>query len=77
MCWLLWCIFFQSDAWKKVSSMNNLADVYKLHCDVKTLEKGMRDIFVSGCMEDVRKQFQVGKHCDRRTALHCLFVCVF
>ena len=49
----------QSEEWKKVSSMNNLNDVYQLHCGGEPLEKAKRDVFVEGTMKDVREQFQV------------------
>ena len=39
--------------------MNNLNDVYQLHCDAKPLQKAKRDVFMKGDMDDVRNQFQV------------------
>ena len=39
--------------------MNNLNDVYQLHCKGKPLEKVKRDVFVKGNIDDVRNQFQV------------------
>ncbi|GFR97393.1 DNA polymerase subunit gamma-1 [Elysia marginata] len=47
-----------SEDWKRVSSMNNLNDVYQLHCGGEPLEKAKRDVFVEGTMADVRGQFQ-------------------
>ena len=49
----------QPDDWKEVSTLNNLNDVYQLHCSGKPLEKATREVFVEGTMEDVREQFQV------------------
>ena len=51
---------FQSDEWKKISSMNNLNAVYQLHCQGEPLEKETRNVFIQGTMTDVRKDFQVG-----------------
>lgn len=42
----------------EISSMNNLADIYKLYCKGPELQKQKRETFVSGCMEDVRQDFQ-------------------
>ena len=39
--------------------MNNLNDVYQLHCDAQPLQKAKRDVFMKGDMDDVRNQFQV------------------
>ncbi|GFO44683.1 DNA polymerase subunit gamma-1, partial [Plakobranchus ocellatus] len=47
-----------SEEWKKISGMNNLSDVFQLHCGEEPLEKSKRDIFVEGTMADVRDQFQ-------------------
>ncbi|KAK3790338.1 hypothetical protein RRG08_062571 [Elysia crispata] len=47
-----------SEEWKKISGMNNLNDVYQLHCGGEPLEKAKRDVFVEGTMENVREQFQ-------------------
>ncbi|XP_045480849.1 DNA polymerase subunit gamma-1, mitochondrial [Harmonia axyridis] len=44
-------------AWKHVSSLNNLADVYKLYCN-KRLSKKTRDIFVEGTLSDIKAEFQ-------------------
>ncbi|KAK6166464.1 hypothetical protein SNE40_023149 [Patella caerulea] len=44
--------------WKRVSTMNNLNDVYQLHCDGEPLQKSTREIFVEGSMADVREKFQ-------------------
>ncbi|CAL8135393.1 unnamed protein product [Orchesella dallaii] len=43
--------------WNDQSSLNNLADVYKLYCD-EELTKSSRDIFVKGTLDDIRDQFQ-------------------
>lgn len=43
--------------WMKVGSVNNLAEVYKLHCK-KKLNKEPRNIFVTGKISDVRASFQ-------------------
>ncbi|CAC5369661.1 POLG [Mytilus coruscus] len=53
------------DTWKEVSTMNNLNDVYQLHCNGKPLQKDTRDIFVKGTMKDVRERFQeLMKYCS-------------
>ena len=39
--------------------MNNLNDVYQLHCKGRPLQKAKRDVFVHGDIDDVRRQFQV------------------
>ncbi|XP_014296210.1 DNA polymerase subunit gamma-1, mitochondrial [Microplitis demolitor] len=44
------------EEWLNVTSLNNLADVYKLYCD-KSHEKSMRDLFVEGTLLDVRGEF--------------------
>ena len=51
----------QPDDWKEVSTLNNLNDVYQLHCGGEPLKKATREVFVEGNMEDVREQFQVVK----------------
>lgn len=40
-----------------ISSLNNLADVYKLYCG-KDLDKSERDIFVTGNLAQIKDQFQ-------------------
>ncbi|XP_063433085.1 DNA polymerase subunit gamma-1-like [Mytilus trossulus] len=53
------------DTWKEVSTMNNLNDVYQLHCNGKPLQKDTRDVFVKGTMKDVRERFQeLMKYCS-------------
>ncbi|KAK3096547.1 hypothetical protein FSP39_001169 [Pinctada imbricata] len=47
-----------STEWQTQSSLNNLNDVYQLHCGGPKLEKETREIFVEGSMTDVREQFQ-------------------
>ncbi|KAK7086838.1 hypothetical protein SK128_016079 [Halocaridina rubra] len=45
--------------WMSVGCENNLNDVYKFYCYVKDdLKKDMRNIFVKGCVSDVRDDFQ-------------------
>ncbi|CAD6237015.1 GSCOCG00002104001-RA-CDS [Cotesia congregata] len=47
------------------TSLNNLADVYKLYCG-KTHEKSMRDLFVEGSLLEVRKEFdKLMNYCAR------------
>lgn len=43
--------------WSSISSLNSLAEVYKLYCG-KTLDKEKRNIFMEGCLDDVRENFQ-------------------
>ena len=45
------------EEWKNVGSMNNLGDVYKLHCG-EQLDKSDVQLFIDGTLEDVRVQFQ-------------------
>lgn len=45
------------EKWLNCSSLNSLADVYKLYCG-KELSKETRNIFVKGDLEDVREEFQ-------------------
>ena len=40
--------------------MNNLHDVHQLHVGGKPLDKSTRNVFVTGTMQDVQEQFQVG-----------------
>lgn len=40
-----------------ISSLNNLADVYKLYCG-KKLDKSERDIFVTGSLSEIKNHFQ-------------------
>ena len=47
----------EEENWINQSSLNNLADVYKLYCD-KTLDKAKRDTFVEGTLEDIKNDFQ-------------------
>ncbi|CAD5121345.1 DgyrCDS9868 [Dimorphilus gyrociliatus] len=44
--------------WIKESSLNNLSDVYRLHCGGDALKKSDRDIFVKGSLQEIRDQFQ-------------------
>jgi len=42
------------------SCLNNLSDVYKQYCnDAQPLEKHLRDVFVTGTLDDVLQNFQV------------------
>ncbi|XP_055948526.1 DNA polymerase subunit gamma-1-like isoform X2 [Argiope bruennichi] len=43
--------------WTYISSLNNLADVYKLYCHGE-IKKDEREIFVSGSLSDVKERFQ-------------------
>ncbi|XP_067649163.1 DNA polymerase subunit gamma-1-like [Haliotis asinina] len=47
-----------SEDWKRISTMNNLNDVYQLHCKAGPLKKATREVFIEGNMHDVRDQFQ-------------------
>ncbi|XP_034946389.1 DNA polymerase subunit gamma-1, mitochondrial [Chelonus insularis] len=42
--------------WLKSTSLNNLADVYKLYCN-KEHKKSMRDIFVEGTLIEIKQNF--------------------
>jgi len=51
--------FSPSFEWTEESSLNNLNDVYQLYCkDAIPLQKHLRDIFVTGTIEDVLCNFQ-------------------
>jgi len=42
------------------SCLNNLNDVYKQYCqDAEPLEKHLREVFVTGTVDDVLQNFQV------------------
>jgi DNA polymerase gamma 1 len=46
--------------WIEDTSLNSLSAVYQLYFPQRLpLEKDTRDIFVKGCMEDIRADFQV------------------
>ncbi|CAH1797186.1 unnamed protein product [Owenia fusiformis] len=45
--------------WLLEGSMNNLSDVYALHCKEGALDKETRNIFVTGNMKDIRDNFQM------------------
>lgn len=50
----------QSMAWLSESSMDNLLDVYKLHCRKEPPQsKDARNVFIDGTSSDVLKDFQV------------------
>jgi hypothetical protein len=60
MSYIRFQFYFQSDdTWKEMSTMNNLNDVYQLHCNGEPLQKDTRDVFVKGSIQDVREKFQV------------------
>lgn len=48
-------------SWMEVSSSNNLVDVHKLHVKKEkgTISKKLRDVFVTGTIQDIRDDFQV------------------
>ncbi|KAK8774316.1 hypothetical protein V5799_011152 [Amblyomma americanum] len=46
------------EMWQGLSSLNNLADVYKLYSGGKTLKKESRDTFVSGTLQNIADNFQ-------------------
>jgi len=47
------------------SCLNNLNDVYKQYCkDARPLEKRLRDVFVTGSVDDVLQNFQVRSYLD-------------
>lgn len=48
----------QDSKWMAMSSMNNLADVVRLHCSGYELDKSTRDILVHGTIENIRTDFQ-------------------
>lgn len=45
-------------SWIESSSLNNLNDVYQLHCKAEPLPKELREVFFKGTMEQVRSDFQ-------------------
>ena len=46
-------------SWMKVGAPNALEHVYKHHCNAGGLDKKVRDVFVKGTVDDIRKDFQV------------------
>lgn len=46
------------EMWQDLSSLNNLADVYKLYSGGGTLRKESRDTFVTGTLQDIADDFQ-------------------
>ncbi|KAH6926305.1 hypothetical protein HPB50_016488 [Hyalomma asiaticum] len=46
------------ELWQDLSSLNNLADVYKLYSGGSTLKKESRDTFVNGTLQDIAGDFQ-------------------
>lgn len=44
--------------WSTISSLNSLAEVYKLYCGGAELDKEQRNLFVDGRLADVRENFQ-------------------
>lgn len=52
--------------WQNVSSFNGLSDVHKLYCGGRGLDKEKRNIFVTGTLDDVKKDFQqLTSYCAR------------
>lgn len=47
----------KTDYLQSISSLNNLADVYKLYCK-KKLDKSKRNVFVDGDLREIKEQFQ-------------------
>ena len=47
------------NSWMKVGAPNALEHVYKYHCNGGALDKTVRDVFVKGTVDDIRKDFQV------------------
>lgn len=43
--------------WSNQSSLNSLAEVYRLYCD-KELKKDLRNTFVEGSLDDIKADFQ-------------------
>jgi len=55
------------------SCLNNLNDVYKQYCkDAQPLEKHLRDVFVTGTLDDVLQNFQVSSVVTSYTNTICL-----
>lgn len=53
----------KKEAWESVTSLNGLADVYRLYCGHE-LDKKSRDVFVEGTLGEVRQQFEdLMKYC--------------
>ena len=46
--------------WMKVGAPNALEHVYMHHCQAGSLNKTVRNVFVKGTVDDIRKDFQVG-----------------
>ena len=44
--------------WQSMSSLNSLAEVYRLYCEGRELSKEPRNIFIEGTLQDVRQNFQ-------------------
>lgn len=49
----------EQEEWTKFASLNSLPNVYELYCDSKLL-KTDRDLFLTGTLQDIRKDFQIG-----------------
>ncbi|XP_059611464.1 DNA polymerase subunit gamma-1, mitochondrial [Phlebotomus argentipes] len=45
-------------AWSTQSSLNSLAEVYKLYCDGQELAKDERELFMKGSLADIQDNFQ-------------------
>lgn len=48
----------EDSVWSAQSSLNSLAEVFKLYCDGQELSKDERELFMEGSLEDIRKNFQ-------------------
>lgn len=52
---------YQTFDWMNESCLNNLNDIYKQYCKgAQPLEKHLRDVFVTGTVDEVLQNFQVG-----------------
>ncbi|CAH1983405.1 unnamed protein product [Acanthoscelides obtectus] len=61
----------EDETWKNFSSLNSLADCYKLYCDA-TLDKATRDLFVTGTLSEINSEFQtVMKYCSGDVIATC------
>ncbi len=56
-----------SDFWMEVTCPNNLSDVHWLHVrrGKRQIDKKQRDVFVKGCVQDIRDDFQVSRQRER------------
>ncbi|CAG7661336.1 unnamed protein product [Allacma fusca] len=52
--------------WNETSSLNNLKDVYQLYCKGSEIQKEERNIFVTGKIPEIRRNFQsLASYCAR------------